>query len=148
LSLKKELFEYYLQQFKPKETDERSRSRSRRRVIEGIFDGECLRIGDRRFPVPENYASKSKLVTGDRLKLTIEKDGSYVFKVIEPVERKKMVGKLQEVGGEYQVRVKKRLYKVLKASVTYLKARPGDYISIATPKKGESCFAAVENVIK
>ena len=37
---------------------------------------------DKIFPVPANYASKSKLVEGDRLKLTILPNGSFVYKQI------------------------------------------------------------------
>src|SRR3989339_2130992 len=42
------------------------------KIIEGVFDGQNM-IGPKTkvFPVPANYASKSKLVEGDILKLTI-----------------------------------------------------------------------------
>ena len=42
------------------------------KVIEGMFDGQNM-IGpdNKQYPVPANYASKSKLVEGDVLKLTI-----------------------------------------------------------------------------
>src|SRR5690606_16926125 len=42
------------------------------KIIEGVFDGENM-VDDagKKYPVPANYASKSKLVEGDMLKLTI-----------------------------------------------------------------------------
>jgi hypothetical protein len=42
------------------------------KVIEGVFDGQNM-VGpdNKQYPVPANYASKSKLVEGDVLKLTI-----------------------------------------------------------------------------
>ncbi len=45
------------------------------KVIEGVFDGQNM-IGPegKQYPVPANYASKSKLVEGDILKLTIADD--------------------------------------------------------------------------
>jgi hypothetical protein len=42
------------------------------KVIEGVFDGQNMMGSDSKtYPVPANYASKSKLVQGDILKLTI-----------------------------------------------------------------------------
>ena len=41
------------------------------KVIEGIFDGQIMIGPDgKNYPVPANYASKSKLVEGDIMKLT------------------------------------------------------------------------------
>src|SRR5690606_2361075 len=46
------------------------------KVIEGVFDGQTMIGPDgKTYPVPANYASKSKLVEGDILKLTIADDG-------------------------------------------------------------------------
>ncbi|HET7320113.1 MAG TPA: hypothetical protein VFI84_00835, partial [Candidatus Saccharimonadales bacterium] len=45
------------------------------KVIEGVFDGQNMVGSDgKTYPVPANYASKSKLVQGDILKLTIAED--------------------------------------------------------------------------
>jgi len=50
------------------------------KVIEGVFDGQNMVGSDAKtYPVPANYASKSKLVQGDILKLTIAEDGSFLF---------------------------------------------------------------------
>jgi hypothetical protein len=67
------------------------------KVIEGVFDGQNM-IGpdNKQYPVPANYASKSKLVEGDVLKLTIAEDGSFIYKQIGPVERRKMLGLLMQ----------------------------------------------------
>ena len=63
------------------------------KIIEGVFDGQNMIGPDKKqYPVPANYASKSKLVEGDVLKLTIAEDGSFIYKQIGPVERKKMLG--------------------------------------------------------
>ena len=46
-------------------------------VVEGTFDGQIMVGSDgKQYPAPANYASKSKLVEGDVLKLTITSDGS------------------------------------------------------------------------
>lgn len=120
------------------------------RIIEGVFDGQNMVGPDgKKYPVPANYASKSKLIEGDVLKLTIADDGSFIYKQIGPVERVKKLGVLSQTEtGEYRVVAEGKPYKVLLASLTYFKAEPGDNVTIVVPKEGETEWAAVENVIK
>src|SRR5271155_822183 len=75
------------------------------KIIEGVFDGQNMIGPDKKqYPVPANYASKSKLVEGDVLKLTISEDGSFIYKQIGPVERKKMLGVLTvDERGDFRV---------------------------------------------
>ena len=98
------------------------------KIIEGVFDGQNMIGPDgKQYPVPANYASKSKLVEGDVLKLTIADDGSFIYKQIGPVERKKVLGVLtQDQKGEYRVIAEGKTYKILLASLTYFKAESGD----------------------
>ncbi len=120
------------------------------KIIEGVFDGQNM-IGpdNKQYPVPANYASKSKLVEGDVLKLTIADDGSFIYKQIGPIERRKIIGALtRDEKGEYKVLAEGKTYKVLLASITYFKAEPGDDVTVVVPKDHESQWAAVENVIK
>lgn len=120
------------------------------KVIEGVFDGQNM-IGpdSKQYPVPANYASKSKLVEGDVLKLTIADDGSFIYKQIGPVERRKIIGVLmQDENGDYKVIADGKTYRVLLASLTYFKAEAGDEVTIVVPSEGETQWAAVENVIK
>lgn len=120
------------------------------KVIEGVFDGQNMMGPDgKQYPVPANYASKSKLVEGDVLKLTIAEDGSFIYKQIGPVERRKILGNLvQDEKGEYKVVAEGKPYKVLLASLTYFKAEPGDQVTIVLPKDKDGNWGAVENVIK
>ncbi|OGE81369.1 MAG: hypothetical protein A3H72_03755 [Candidatus Doudnabacteria bacterium RIFCSPLOWO2_02_FULL_48_8] len=120
------------------------------KVIEGVFDGSNMIGPDgKQYPVPANYASKSKLVEGDVLKLTIADDGSFIYKQIGPIERKKVLGVLAvDEKGEYRVVADGKPYKVLLASLTYFKAEPGDQVTIVLPKEREANWGAVENVIK
>ncbi len=120
------------------------------KVIEGVFDGQNM-IGpdSKQYPVPANYASKSKLVEGDVLKLTIAEDGSFIYKQIGPAERRKMIGVLmQDEKGDYKVIAEGQTYKVLLASLTYFKAESGDEVTIVVPEAGDAQWAAVEHVIK
>lgn len=120
------------------------------KVIEGTFDGQNMTGPDgKQYPVPANYASKSKLVEGDILKLTIAEDGSFIYKQIGPIERKKILGILmQDERGDFRVLAEGKPFRVLLASLTYFKAEPGDEVTIIVPQVGEAVWAAVENVIK
>jgi hypothetical protein len=121
------------------------------KVIEGTFDGQNMLGPDgKQYSVPANYASKSKLVEGDVLKLTITRDGSFIYKQIGPIDRQRLIGQLSrdEVSGEYRVLADGRSYKVLLASITYFKGEPGDEVVVLVPAAGETRWAAVENIIK
>lgn len=58
-------------------------------VVYGQFDGYFM-LGDdlKKYPVPLNYSSKSKLVPGDKLKLTLTTNGQLMYKLIAPCERR------------------------------------------------------------
>jgi hypothetical protein len=120
-------------------------------VIEGIFDGKGMVGPDgKEYPIPPNYASKSKLVEGDMLKLTVTPTGAFIFKQIGPIERDRKVGALvhdREID-EFAVIVNDKKYRVLKASITYFRGGDGDEAVILVPKNSDSKWAAVENVIK
>lgn len=120
------------------------------KIIEGVFDGQNMIGPDKKqYPVPANYASKSKLVEGDVLKLTISEDGSFIYKQIGPVERKKILGiLLVDERGDFKVLAEGKTYKILLASLTYFKAEANDQVTIVVPEGQESEWAAVENVIK
>lgn len=116
------------------------------KVIEGVFDGQNMVGSDgKTYPVPANYASKSKLVQGDILKLTIADDGAFLYKQIGPIPRKQVVGVLELKDGHYYVRVGEKQYRVLLASVTYFKAKPGDQVSVNIPEdEVDAEWAALE----
>lgn len=115
------------------------------KIIEGVFDGQNMVGSDgKTYPVPANYASKSKLVQGDILKLTIADDGAFMYKQIGPIPRKQVVGVLEQKDGHYYVKVGDKEYRVLLASVTYFKAKPGDQVSINIPEEEDAEWAALE----
>ena len=116
------------------------------KIIEGVFDGQNMVGSDgKTYPVPANYASKSKLVQGDILKLTIADDGTFLYKQIGPIARKQLVGSLELREGHYFVVVGDHSYQVLLASVTYFKAKPGDQVSVNVPEEDVNAeWAALE----
>jgi hypothetical protein len=119
------------------------------RIVEGVFDGQNMHGSDgEEYPIPPNYASKSKLVEGDILKLTIGADGSFVYKQIKPIDRRRVVGTLVvDEHGNFGVLADGKTYRVLLASVTFYRANEGDELTILLPENGEAEWGAVEHVI-
>lgn len=120
------------------------------RIIEGVFDGESMIGPDgKQYSVPANYASKSKLIEGDVLKLTITNKGTFVYKQIKPIDRRRVIGLLtQETSGNFIVSAESTKWHVLTASVTYYKGQIGDEVVIIVPTSGKSKWGAVDNIVK
>ncbi len=121
-------------------------------IIEGVFDGKDMISKDGMpYPVPENYASKSKLVAGDLLKLTITAEGRFIYKQIGPVERESLRGIIQYHTEEDRFTALSRdgrEYVLLKASVTYFKGEAGNHAILLVPKSRNSNWAALEAIVK
>lgn len=121
------------------------------KIVEGVFDGRNMVAGDGAvYDVPANYASKSKLVEGDILKLTINNLGAFVYKQIKPIDRQRQRGILEQDATNLQFYsvVGKKRWRLLTASVTYYKGEIGDEVIFLTPAQGSSHWAAVENIVK
>jgi hypothetical protein len=116
------------------------------KIVEGVFDGQIMIGPDgKSYPVPANYASKSKLVEGDILKLTIADDGGFIYKQIGPIERRQIIGTLVQHDGAYYVEANGREYRILLASVTYFRINIGDQVTIVIPEDNpDATWAAVE----
>lgn len=121
------------------------------KVVEGIFNGDAFLGRDgQEYAVPPNYASKSKLVTGDVMKLNITQSGAFIYKQTGPkVERQRIVGTLQfdEVTKKWTVLVNDRGYKVLSASISFHHGQPGDEVAILIPQDQPCEWGAVDNVV-
>jgi len=124
----------------------------RSKVIEGVFDGQNMVGPDGKvYTIPANYASKSKLVEGDIMKLTITQDGSFIYKQIGPVERSRKMGTLvkdAETGMYHAVTKNGRSFRLLTASVTYYKGESGDTVVLLLPQEMDSRWAAIDNLVK
>ncbi|MDD3862139.1 MAG: hypothetical protein PHP74_04620 [Candidatus Gracilibacteria bacterium] len=141
---KKTVFAKMAQELDPIEKDDDGEDK----IVEGVFNGETMTDKDEKdYPVPANYASKSKLIPGDVLKLTIKEDGTFLYKQIGPIERKRVIGILTYGDGQYKVIAAGKAYKVLLASVTYFKAEVGDKITLIVPEVEDSEWGAIENVL-
>ncbi|MBU1180376.1 hypothetical protein KJ885_05520 [Patescibacteria group bacterium] len=121
------------------------------KIIEGVFSGDKMIGPDgKSYNIPPNYASKSKLIEGDILKLTVMASGNFIYKQIGPVARKRMLGELvvDDEQDEYWVASDTNKWRILKASATYFKGESGDKVSFLVPQDDSSKWAAVENIIK
>lgn len=119
------------------------------RVIEGVFDGQHMMGADgRQYLVPPNYASKSKLVEGDMMKLSITLQGAFIYKQIGPIDRQRAncVLELSE-NGMWQATDGVHRWRLLTAAVTFFKGSAGDEAIILIPSATPSKWAAVENII-
>ncbi|MBI2990433.1 MAG: hypothetical protein HYY51_04610 [Candidatus Magasanikbacteria bacterium] len=119
-------------------------------IVEGVFNGEKMVGPDgKEYAVAPNYASKSKLVEGDMMKLSIKANGQFLFKQIGPCQRKRIIGVLRfdEESQKWTVEQAGRMYKILTASATFYKGKPGDEVVLIVPEDAKSDWGAVENII-
>ncbi len=118
------------------------------KIVEWVFSGEDMLGADwHKYPVPSNYASKSKLVQWDKLKLTIDGSGKMLYKQIQPIERETKVGLLVKENWKFQVVAEWKTYNVLTAAVTHFKCEIWDSITVILPSGKQATFAAIEAVI-
>jgi hypothetical protein len=123
-------------------------------VTEGYFDGENM-IGDNGqiYPVPQNYASKTQLVIGDRMKWILTSTRE-IFKLIQPAPRKRVTGTFSIEGDNYIVLVDGQTnpVKILKASATYAMKNLGlginSEVAIYIPQDATASWGAFISVVK
>lgn len=129
------------------------RQESEGNIIEGEFDGYFM-VGDdlKKYPVPVNYSSKSKLIPGDRLKVTIKENGELIYKLITPAERKHVRAVLtkdeKDTNKFLAISSDKQTYSLNTAAVSFFKGLPGDEVYITINKEGKGNYAALEAIIK
>jgi hypothetical protein len=122
-------------------------------VVEGYFNGESM-TGDngQTYTVPPNYASKTQLIIGDRLKRILTSDRES-YKLIKPADRDRVVGTFQAEGDNYLVFVKgiTAPVQILKASATFamknLGLKLGDSVAIIVPKDTTPVWGALSSVV-
>ncbi len=120
-------------------------------VIEGVFTGvDMMDHNGKRYPLSANYASKSKLIEGDLLKLTISPSGAFLYKQIGPIARIHKKGTLlyDAVKNQWSALCEGRVYHILTAAITFHKGNVGDAVTLIIPENGESDWAAIEHVIR
>ena len=120
-------------------------------VIEGLFDGYFMIGADqKKYPVPMNYSSKTKLIPWDTLKLKVMPDGKFIYKLIKPADRKHLRAILSRTDDNKFTAVTDEgtVYFLNQAAVTFFKGAPGDELYIIINEKDKGSFAAIEAIIK
>lgn len=119
--------------------------------VVGYFDGEGFisEDGAKSYIVPANYASKSKLVEDDRMRLYIMKDGTLIYKQIEPAPRRKFIGTVGRIKNRSVIYgPENEVFSVLNASVQYFGLKPGDTVSCICAEKQNPEWATINNLIE
>lgn len=119
-------------------------------VIEGIFDGYFMVGTDKKkYPVPLNYSSKTKLIPGDVLKLRIMEDGKLIYKLIGQANRKFIKATLSKTDDNKFTAITDdgKMYFLNQAAVTYFKGKTGDELSIVVNGDNIGDCAAIEALI-
>lgn len=122
-------------------------------VVEWFFDGYFMVWDDlKKYPVPVNYSSKSKLIPWDRLKVTIKDNGELMYKLIVPAERKHIRAILSKDEKDHSkffaIATDNQTYSLNTAAVSFFKWLPWDEVYITINKDWKWWYAALEAVIK
>lgn len=120
------------------------------KVIEWSFDGNFMQWNDGKiYPVPMNYASKTKLIPGDMLKLRIMEDGKLVYKLIGAAPKKYVKAKLTKTDeGKFIAMTEDgKTYNLNQAAVSFFKGTVGSELSIIVNSGDENNTAAIEALI-
>lgn len=115
-------------------------------IIDGVFDGKQMIADDGAlYPVPENYASKSKLVEGDLLQRAAMPDGRAYFKQVSRVARTTITARLERVDTESGIAAGSngKTYNLLHSPLRFFRVTPGDTITLEVPLDGGSWAAVV-----
>ncbi len=121
------------------------------KICHGLYDGvqfvsqECDTLTTMNYPVPLNYASKSLLVAGDRLKLMVSSQGKISYKLIKPTLRKHIKWVVYKKEGEYiALWSDDQHYKLNTAAVVYYKCKIGDDVSLVINASESMPYATIE----
>jgi hypothetical protein len=117
--------------------------------VEGTFDGvDMIDKDGTRHEVPANYAAKSRIVFGDRLKL-IEEDGKQLFKQIEKVRRKALTGIMSKKEGKWYVLTDTNSYQISDRAAEFNALQINDKVEVMVPDANLNVpFASLEKVLK
>ncbi|MBS8122565.1 hypothetical protein [Candidatus Vampirococcus lugosii] len=120
------------------------------KVVEGVYDGYFMVGSDnKKYPVPMNYSSKTKLVPGDIMKLRVMADGKLLYKLIGQANRNYIKAVLSKSEEEKYIGVTDdgKIYDLNQAAVTFFKGKAGDELSIIVNPESGIKIAAIEAII-
>jgi len=117
--------------------------------IKGIFDGVNMITEDgESYPVPDNYASKSKLLEGDGMELKISADGDYYYKIVNTIHRIRAIANIIKEDDQLFVFYDNKKYKLNASVISYYELKEGSKVMAVLPKFKKAKWAAIEGKIK
>lgn len=118
------------------------------KVIEWVFTWESMLWSDGNiYPVPQNYASKSLLVQGSKLKAIIQPSGKIVYKIIGEIPFESKIGIITKNGEKYLITTDSKSYNVLLAAITFHHCNVWDTVSIRIPEWKDATYAVIEAIV-
>jgi hypothetical protein len=116
--------------------------------VAGVFDGIGLVTEDgKKIEVPANYAAKSRLISGDKLKV-VDEGGKQIFKQVGKVDRDKVTGVVSKKEGKWFVLTDLGSFRLADVAVDFNKVSFGDEIRVVVPIGGSDAdFAALDKVL-
>lgn len=114
----------------------------------GKYDGMFMVTeAGKKYPVPDNYAAKSQLIYGDKLKMLEGPEGRR-FKHIEKIPRVEVEATLTVKDGRLVAVTPEGSYKLIQSAVRYLRGEEGDKVKILLPRDEKHApFAAIVEVV-
>lgn len=115
----------------------------------GFFDGyNLVTDNNQKYEVPANYAAKSRIVYGDKLKM-VDQEGKKMFKLVEKVKRKKVDGILNKKEGNWFFITDSGSYQISNNAAEFNKAELNDEAVALLPEDNLSTpFATLDKIIK
>ncbi len=117
--------------------------------IEGTYDGAFMIADDgKKYEVPANYAAKSRLVFGDRLKM-VEEVGKTLFKQLDKVARKDVEGVLSKKEGKWYILTDAGTFKISDVAAEFNNAQLNEKAIVIIPDGNTpATFAALDKIIR
>ena len=114
----------------------------------GKYDGMFMVTeAGKKYPVPDNYSAKTKLVYGDKLKMVEGPEGRR-FKLLEEMEREEQEAQLAVKDGHFEALSKDSSYRLIQGAVRYWGGEEGDKVKILLPKGQRNVpFAGLVEII-
>src|SRR3989304_2778143 len=114
----------------------------------GKYDGMFMVTeAGKKYPVPDNYSAKTKLVYGDKLKMVEGPEGRR-FKLLEEMEREEQEAQLAVKDGHFEALSKDSSYRLIQGAVRYWSWEEGDKLKILLPKGQRNVpFAGLVEII-
>ena len=114
----------------------------------GKYDGMFMVTeAGKKYPVPDNYSAKTKLVYGDKLKMVEGPEGRR-FKLLEEMEREEQEAQLAVKDGHFDALGKDGSYRLIQGAVRYWSGEEGDKLKILLPKGQRNVpFAGLVEII-